>query len=90
MGPRRRPSLRLGLQQHPPICALTADETLLKDTVRRFAVERLQPKVREMDANQKLDLGLLKGHAPAECGRPRFGAERCAVRRTVRLRPYGH
>lgn len=43
-----------------PITALTQDEQIMRDTVRRFAQRRIAPLVREMDDAQKMDTGILR------------------------------
>lgn len=42
-----------------PITSLTPDELILRDSVRRFAQEKIAPLVREMDEKQKIDPSLL-------------------------------
>jgi alkylation response protein AidB-like acyl-CoA dehydrogenase len=42
-----------------PLTSLTSDEHILRDSVRRFAQEKLAPLVREMDEAQKIDAALL-------------------------------
>lgn len=42
-----------------PLTALTGEEIILRDTARRFARERVAPRVRQMDAEQKLDPEIL-------------------------------
>src|SRR5271169_177184 len=39
---------------------LTDDEQMFRDTVRRFAVEQIEPLVRGMDQSQQMDAGLIK------------------------------
>jgi len=43
----------------PPLTALTEDETLLRDSVRQFADERIRPHVREMDEHAKIPRPLI-------------------------------
>jgi alkylation response protein AidB-like acyl-CoA dehydrogenase len=43
-----------------PLVALTEDEVLFRDNVRRFADQSLRPKVREMDEKGVFDHGLLE------------------------------
>lgn len=43
----------------PPLTALTEDETLLRDSVRQFADERIRPHVREMDQQAKIPRALI-------------------------------
>lgn len=42
-----------------PLTSLTKDETILRDSVRRFAQNKIAPLVREMDEAQKIDPALL-------------------------------
>jgi alkylation response protein AidB-like acyl-CoA dehydrogenase len=60
-----------------PITALTQDEQIMRDTVRRFAQRKIAPLVREMDETQKLNseilrdlfsLGLMGVEIPIELG----------------------
>ncbi len=44
-----------------PVTVLSEDEQELKDMVQKFAVATIKPKVREMDANSKMDPAVLKG-----------------------------
>ncbi|GLB33321.1 putative acyl-CoA oxidase [Lyophyllum shimeji] len=39
----------------------TEEETMLRDAVRRFAVDVVAPKVREMDENENMDPSVIKG-----------------------------
>lgn len=64
-----------GLSQ--PLTSLSEDERILRDTVRRFAREKIAPRVRRMDEEQKIDaeileelfaLGLMGIEAPPEMG----------------------
>jgi len=43
----------------PPLTALTEDETLLRDSVRQFAEDRIRPHVQEMDEHAKIPRALL-------------------------------
>ncbi len=43
----------------PPLTVLTEDETLLRDSVRQFAQDRIRPQVREMDEHAKIPRALL-------------------------------
>jgi alkylation response protein AidB-like acyl-CoA dehydrogenase len=43
-----------------PLTELTADEKLFRDTVRRFARERIAPLVRQMDERAALDMSLIR------------------------------
>ena len=43
-----------------PLTELTADEKLFRDTVRRFARERIAPLVRQMDERATLDAALIR------------------------------
>jgi butyryl-CoA dehydrogenase/short/branched chain acyl-CoA dehydrogenase len=43
-----------------PISALTQDEQIMRDTVRRFAQRKIAPLVREMDETQKLNPDILR------------------------------
>ncbi|HEY4051450.1 MAG TPA: acyl-CoA dehydrogenase [Acidobacteriaceae bacterium] len=43
-----------------PITALTQDEQIMRDTVRRFAQRKIAPLVREMDETQKLNPDILR------------------------------
>jgi short/branched chain acyl-CoA dehydrogenase len=40
---------------------LTEEEEMLREAVRRFAQEVVEPKVREMDENEKMDPEVIKG-----------------------------
>jgi butyryl-CoA dehydrogenase/short/branched chain acyl-CoA dehydrogenase len=60
-----------------PLTQLDEDELLFRDSVRRFAKERIQPRVREMDEQSKLapdlleetfELGLMGIEIPEELG----------------------
>jgi alkylation response protein AidB-like acyl-CoA dehydrogenase len=60
-----------------PLTQLSEDETLFRDTVRRFAQEQIAPLVRRMDEEQQMDaalvkslfeLGLMGIAVPEECG----------------------
>jgi alkylation response protein AidB-like acyl-CoA dehydrogenase len=60
-----------------PLSHLNEEETMLRDTVRRFAQQEIAPRVRAMDEAQKLDpdilrqlfeLGLMAIEAPLELG----------------------
>jgi len=42
-----------------PLTSLPSDEQILRDSVRRFAQEKIAPLVREMDEAQKISLSLL-------------------------------
>jgi alkylation response protein AidB-like acyl-CoA dehydrogenase len=42
-----------------PLTSLTSDELILRDSVRRFAQEKIGPLVREMDESQKIHPSLL-------------------------------
>lgn len=42
-----------------PLTSLSSDEQILRDSVRRFAQEKIAPLVREMDEKQKIDPSLL-------------------------------
>ncbi len=44
----------------PPLVALTEDEILFRDNVRRFAEEKIRPLVREMDEKGEFDEGLIR------------------------------
>jgi hypothetical protein len=39
----------------------TAEETQFRDVVRRFANDKVQPKVKEMDQSATMDAGIIKG-----------------------------
>ena len=43
----------------PPLTVLTEDETLLRDSVRQFAHDRIRPHVQEMDEQAKIPRALL-------------------------------
>jgi alkylation response protein AidB-like acyl-CoA dehydrogenase len=43
----------------PPLVALTDDEQLFRDSIKRFADEKIRPLVREMDEKQVFDRGLI-------------------------------
>ncbi len=44
-----------------PLTQLSEEETLFRETVRRFAAERVAPLVRRMDEEQQMDSGLVHG-----------------------------
>ncbi|EGG17601.1 acyl-Coenzyme A dehydrogenase [Cavenderia fasciculata] len=44
----------------PPITTFTEEEVMLRDTVQKFANERIKPLSKKMDETAKLDQGLLK------------------------------
>ncbi len=61
----------------PPLTALSEEERMFQDTVRRFARERIGPHVREMDAaaifrkdllREMFELGLMGIEIPEEYG----------------------
>ena len=65
------------MQAAPPLTHLSEEETLLRDTVRQFALQEIAPRVRAMDEAQRLDaeilrqlfaLGLMAVEAPLELG----------------------
>jgi alkylation response protein AidB-like acyl-CoA dehydrogenase len=43
-----------------PLTRLTLEELLLRETVRKYAAEKLAPLVREMDETQKIDPGIVR------------------------------
>ncbi len=43
-----------------PIAHFSEDETLFRDTIRRFARQEIAPLVRRMDEDQQMDAGLLR------------------------------
>jgi len=43
----------------PPLTVLTEDETLLRDSVRQFAQDRIRPHVQEMDEHAKIPRALI-------------------------------
>ncbi|HUS18803.1 MAG TPA: acyl-CoA dehydrogenase [Terriglobales bacterium] len=43
----------------PPLVAISDDEQLFRDSIRRFADEKIRPLVREMDEKQVFDRGLI-------------------------------
>ncbi len=43
-----------------PLMSFSDDEILFRDNIRRFAEERIRPRVREMDENSVFDPGLIK------------------------------
>ena len=43
-----------------PLTQLTADEHLFRETVRRFAAERIAPLVRQMDETQQMESGVIR------------------------------
>jgi alkylation response protein AidB-like acyl-CoA dehydrogenase len=45
---------------HTPLTQLSEEETLFRDTVRRFASERVAPLVRRMDEEQQMDAALVR------------------------------
>lgn len=47
-------------QDHPALTTLSADEQLFRDSVRRFADEKIRPLVRKMDEEQVFDHGLIR------------------------------
>jgi alkylation response protein AidB-like acyl-CoA dehydrogenase len=44
-----------------PLTSLTEDEKMMKEAVARFAQEEIAPKVRQMDADAKMDPAIIKG-----------------------------
>ncbi len=44
----------------PPLVALTEDEVLFRDNVRRFSEDKIRPLVREMDEKAVFDEGLIR------------------------------
>ncbi len=44
----------------PPLVALTEEEVLFRDNVRRFAEDKIRPLVREMDEKSVFDEGLIR------------------------------
>ncbi len=50
----------LGTGQVGPLTALNDEEAMLRETVRRFAVERIAPMARGMDEAQHMDEGLIR------------------------------
>ncbi|KAL6070874.1 Short/branched chain specific acyl-CoA dehydrogenase, mitochondrial [Balamuthia mandrillaris] len=47
-------------EYRPPVTEFTEEEEMLRATVAQFAREKLQPKVKEMDAKAELDKDVLK------------------------------
>ena len=47
-------------QAHVPLSFLTEDEQMMKETVAKLAREEIQPLVRQMEKEGKIDEGLLK------------------------------
>lgn len=45
----------------PPLTALTEEEQMMKETVARFAREHIQPLVRKMDEESRMDKSVLDG-----------------------------
>jgi hypothetical protein len=45
----------------PSLHTFTEEEELLRETVKRFSQEVVEPKVREMDENEKMDPEIIKG-----------------------------
>ncbi len=45
---------------HLPLTTFSEEEESLRSTVQKFSVDVLKPKVKQMDRDQKLDLGVLK------------------------------
>jgi hypothetical protein len=43
------------------LAKLSDEEEMLREAVRRFATEVVEPKVREMDENEKMDPAIIKG-----------------------------
>jgi len=43
-----------------PLTSLTTEEQMLRDTVRKFAQQKIAPLVHEMDEAQKMDAGLVR------------------------------
>eukprot|EP00922_Rhytidocystis_sp_ex-Travisia-forbesii_P073078 GHVS01108928.1.p1 GENE.GHVS01108928.1~~GHVS01108928.1.p1 ORF type:complete len:455 (+),score=54.89 GHVS01108928.1:61-1425(+) len=54
----RRTMSSVALAKHP-VTVFTDDQTMLKDSVRRYAEEEIQPLVQRMDEEGKLDPGVL-------------------------------
>lgn len=71
------PTGKLILDAASPLTLLTEEEQLLRDTVRRFAADKVAPLVRQMDEAQKIDsavvqdlfaMGLMGIEVPEEYG----------------------
>lgn len=45
----------------PSLHSFTEEENLLRDTVRKFSQEVVEPKVRQMDEAEKMDPEIIKG-----------------------------
>lgn len=45
----------------PSLHTFTEEEDLLRETVKRFSQEVVEPKVRDMDENEKMDPEIIKG-----------------------------
>ncbi|KAF7289200.1 hypothetical protein MIND_01381200 [Mycena indigotica] len=45
----------------PSLDTFTEEEVMLRETVKRFATEVVQPKVREMDENEMMDPAIIQG-----------------------------
>jgi len=46
---------------NPPLTMLNEDETMFQDSARKFAVEKIQPLVRQMDDASQLDQSIIDG-----------------------------
>ncbi|THV04503.1 acyl-CoA dehydrogenase NM domain-like protein [Dendrothele bispora CBS 962.96] len=49
------------LTQIGSLDVFTEEEEMIRETVRRFATEVVQPKVREMDENEQMDTSIIQG-----------------------------
>ncbi|KAL4231870.1 hypothetical protein ACF0H5_009446 [Mactra antiquata] len=56
------PQTQLGMSGiiSPPVDLLTEEEQMMKDTVAKLAAERIQPLVRQMDADSQMDPSIIK------------------------------
>ncbi|XP_076105446.1 short/branched chain specific acyl-CoA dehydrogenase, mitochondrial-like [Mytilus galloprovincialis] len=54
------PSSHGGEQRNLPVDLLSDEEKMMKETVAKMAAEKIQPLVREMDANSRLDSSVLQ------------------------------
>lgn len=56
-----RSSVRNNSVIRPALTVLSEDERMFQDSTRKFALERVQPLIREMDDNSQLDQSIIDG-----------------------------
>lgn len=63
--PRLSSRLCVSLQRyestHAPLTMMSDEETMIRESTRKFALERVSPLVKEMDENSHLDPSIIKG-----------------------------